>query len=327
MGLTYQQLQQLWVQNGGNVAYAPLMAAIGLAESGGNPTSLNPTDNNGKQSSFGIWQISNGTHNPPSPNWSDPNVNAQLAVQKFNSQGLGAWGTYTSGAYRKYYDPTNAIGGIATPLNAGSNVANSSEPATTGAATAVLTSDQTSAANSSGALTSEGCAFNLPTVGGQKVPGLSALPGIGNWFKLPSVGGQCLVSKSTVRRIIGGMVLTGGAFIMLAGLGFSIRRRLLAPPKQKDNILTKQAAQAQKEAAQAQTAALRQQQQQSAARERKKQQFAARRSKERQTAMREEGKLQRTQEREQQRRMMRSTPGPADRSYGAGMSAEEMAAF
>lgn len=99
---SYSQLEQLWVQGGGNKAMAPLMAAIAEAESSGNPSAVNATDNNGTQTSWGLWQISNGTHAQPVANILDPLVNAQAAVAKYHSQGLGAWGTYTSGAYQRY---------------------------------------------------------------------------------------------------------------------------------------------------------------------------------------------------------------------------------
>jgi hypothetical protein len=99
---TYGQLEGLWVKNGGSAALAPVMAAIALAESSGNPQAKNTTDNGGTQTSWGLWQVSNGTHNQPAPNILDPNVNAQQAVKKVKSQGLKAWGTYTSGAYRKF---------------------------------------------------------------------------------------------------------------------------------------------------------------------------------------------------------------------------------
>jgi len=79
------------------------MAAIALAESSGNPSAENDTDNNGTQTSWGLWQISNGTHSwPGSADPLNPENNARYAVQKLADQGLGAWGTYTSGAYRKY---------------------------------------------------------------------------------------------------------------------------------------------------------------------------------------------------------------------------------
>ena len=128
---------------------APMMAAIALAESGGNPTALNANDTNGQggtQSSYGLWQISNGTHAAPSANWSDPVTNAQLAVQKLSSQGLGAWGTYTSGRYMNYL-PTSLTGyaeGIA------------SNPKMTGA--------QGSAAYQNGATASKG-STNVPISG------------------------------------------------------------------------------------------------------------------------------------------------------------------
>jgi hypothetical protein len=79
------------------------MAAIALAESGGIAGNTNPTDNGGTQTSWGLWQISDGTHG-----WSyggdpyDPINNERVALQKYHGQGLGAWGTYTSGAYRQF---------------------------------------------------------------------------------------------------------------------------------------------------------------------------------------------------------------------------------
>lgn len=114
--LSFAQLEGYWIQAGGEKALAPLMAAIALAESGGNPNSTNPTDNNGTQTSWGLWQISLGNHNEPAPNWNDPLENAKLAVGKWQEQGLWAWGTYTSGAYKQFLPsgtsiPTPVIGG------------------------------------------------------------------------------------------------------------------------------------------------------------------------------------------------------------------------
>ena len=104
MGYSYGQLESLWVQAGGSRALAPLMAAVAMAESAGNPAANNYDDNGGTQTSWGLWQVSNGTHNWPGQQ--DPNIplnNARYAVAKYQSQGLGAWGTYTSGAYQQYY--------------------------------------------------------------------------------------------------------------------------------------------------------------------------------------------------------------------------------
>jgi hypothetical protein len=98
--LSFGQLENVWISNGGALPLAPLMAAIALAESGGVPNNTNPTDNHGTQTSWGLWQVSNGTH-AAYPNWSDPNANAKVAVAKQKTQGLTAWGTYSSGAAQR----------------------------------------------------------------------------------------------------------------------------------------------------------------------------------------------------------------------------------
>lgn len=124
---SYSQLEALWKKAGGNPVMAPLMAAIAEAESSGNPNATNPTDNNGTQTSWGLWQISNGTHAQPAPNILNPLVNAEQAVKKYHSQGLGAWGTYTSGAYKKY------LGGAGTAPSSGTSSSGTSGISTTGA--------------------------------------------------------------------------------------------------------------------------------------------------------------------------------------------------
>lgn len=103
----YGQLESIWMQAASGTKYATktwaaLMAAIALAESAGNPDATNPTDNGGTQTSWGLWQISLGNHSEPAPNWNDPIENAKLAIGKLDSQGLTAWGTYNSGAYKQF---------------------------------------------------------------------------------------------------------------------------------------------------------------------------------------------------------------------------------
>lgn len=134
--LTYSQLENVWTQAAAGTQYdtsawASLMAAIALAESSGNASATNPNDNNGTQTSYGLWQISTGTHTAPSTNWSDPAANAALALQKLQSQGLGAWGTYTSGAYM-----SNLPAGTTLPPGAASGAAAAAPGAAAGAATA-----------------------------------------------------------------------------------------------------------------------------------------------------------------------------------------------
>lgn len=92
-------LEQLWINNGGPPAVAQTMAAIALAESGGNVGAVN------KQSgAAGLWQILPSAHPQFDVNrlTTDPNYNAKAAVAVYKSQGFGAWSTYTSGVFRSF---------------------------------------------------------------------------------------------------------------------------------------------------------------------------------------------------------------------------------
>jgi hypothetical protein len=89
----YAQLEELWIGAGGPRPMAPLMAAIGLAESDGRSDAQNPSG------AKGVWQIK-GLPFPGDP--FNAQVNAKMAVAKYRSQGLDAWETYTSGKYRGF---------------------------------------------------------------------------------------------------------------------------------------------------------------------------------------------------------------------------------
>lgn len=101
---SYAQLEQLWINAGGSKATAPIAAAIAEAESAGRSDALNPTDNNGTQTSVGLWQVSNGTHSYPAA-WTTPSGNAAEAVAKYQAGGWAPWGTYDSGAYQQFLSP------------------------------------------------------------------------------------------------------------------------------------------------------------------------------------------------------------------------------
>ncbi len=182
---SYAQLESLWIGAGGPKALAPEAAAIAEAESGGNSDSLNPNDNGGRQSSFGLWQISNGTHAPPSPNWANPAVNAQLAVAKWKAAGdsFSPWGTFSSGAYKAF---------LSSKTSPDPNV-----PGSPSALTA-----QTAASGSADCLVGNPLAISVPLIGSL------------------SAGPSCLFSRSNARAFIGaGLVLAGGV-MGLATLAF-----------------------------------------------------------------------------------------------------------
>lgn len=90
---SYGQLEGLWDQAGGARNMASLMAAIAEAESSGNTRAYNASG------ASGLWQIL-GLPFPGDP--FDALTNARMAVAKYNSQGLGAWVAYTSGAYKQF---------------------------------------------------------------------------------------------------------------------------------------------------------------------------------------------------------------------------------
>ena len=93
---SYAQLEGLWINAGGSKALAPTMAAIAMAESDGCSTALNPSG------ASGLWQILGAVDPADQKNLFDPAVNAKEATLKYSSQGLGAWVTYTTGAYKSY---------------------------------------------------------------------------------------------------------------------------------------------------------------------------------------------------------------------------------
>lgn len=188
--LSYAQLKGLWLSAAKGTRYdtnswATLMAAIAEAESGGNPGALNPNDNGGTQSSYGLWQISTGTHAPPAPNWADPGENAKLAIGKLNSQGLTAWGTYDSGAYKAY------MNGATTPD-------------TTIPGNPAATATETAAAQSHDCL--------WPPSGSITVP---VIPGVYSQTVL-----NCLVSKSEGRALLAVANLLLGGVLLGVGFGF-----------------------------------------------------------------------------------------------------------
>lgn len=105
---TFGQLRNYWIMAGGPGGLtADIAAAIALAESGGQASATNPNDNNGTQTSWGLWQISLGNHSEPSSNWANPLENARLAVGKYQGAGnsFSPWGTYVTGAYRRFLPP------------------------------------------------------------------------------------------------------------------------------------------------------------------------------------------------------------------------------
>lgn len=83
-------LEALWDAAGGNPASARTAAAIAMAESGGNPNAVSPTND------YGLWQIngSNGALATLSPSGSARSA----VILSHNGTNWSPWTTYTSGA-------------------------------------------------------------------------------------------------------------------------------------------------------------------------------------------------------------------------------------
>jgi LysM repeat protein len=84
-------LEQLWGAAGGNPADALVAAEVAMAESGGNPNAVSPTDD------FGLWQVnaSNGDLATLSPAGSAHSA----VVLSGNGTDWSAWTTFRTGAY------------------------------------------------------------------------------------------------------------------------------------------------------------------------------------------------------------------------------------
>lgn len=101
---SYSQLETLWLNTAKGTKYATqgwasLMAAIAMAESGGRSDAINPSG------ASGIWQILGAVNASDQNSLMNPQVNAHEALLKLQSQGLGAWQTYTEGTYLQFLKP------------------------------------------------------------------------------------------------------------------------------------------------------------------------------------------------------------------------------
>lgn len=141
--MTFAQIEQLWINGGGNPSMAPVMAAIAMAESGGNTQAQN---NSGQDNSIGLWQINyhgnlaasrTAEYGTPSQLLANPLAQAQAAVSiSNNGQTLTPWATYNSGAYQQYLPQGSSNGpGVASSSSAvGAPVTNTVTEATDTAA-------------------------------------------------------------------------------------------------------------------------------------------------------------------------------------------------
>ena len=92
--LTASQVGALWLQAGGRAFAEGTAECIADHESSDQPAINNYDDNGGTQTAWGLFQISNGTHEEPVPDIDNPLVNTEQAVIKSDGgTNWSQWGT------------------------------------------------------------------------------------------------------------------------------------------------------------------------------------------------------------------------------------------
>lgn len=193
---------EMYAQSAG-MANPQVMAAIAMAESGGNPNAHNviPPDD-----SYGLWQINMiGSMGPTrrkeygitsNDALFNPAVNAKAAAKILSGQGPSAWSTYTSGAYKKY-------------LKGGSG-------GTTNATDVINWNDPLGIWGSGGAIGGEGL-----------VPGLADSGGLGPITDVAKLGVQAGQWMSNPHNWLNVLYVVVGGVIVVAALSATVRGKIM----------------------------------------------------------------------------------------------------
>lgn len=84
--------------------------AVALAESDGDPAATHKNSDGPQSTDYGLWQV-NKYWNPDTfslGDWSDPHVNAKMALVVWRRQGWSGWSTFNSGSYKQFLDRARA---------------------------------------------------------------------------------------------------------------------------------------------------------------------------------------------------------------------------
>jgi hypothetical protein len=111
--LSDDQLAALLRKAGVSAGDAAYLVAIAHPESSANPSAVQQGQPYATQG-WGLWQITPGNSVPSvgiNQALLTPQKNADAAAAKLKSQGLDAWTTYTSGAYKQYFSAAEAAVG------------------------------------------------------------------------------------------------------------------------------------------------------------------------------------------------------------------------
>jgi hypothetical protein len=210
--LTFQQIMDLWNANGGPPGWAPLMAGIAIAESGGNTTALNNTPATGDYS-VGLWQINyydgllasrTNSYGSPAALQADPNLQAKAAISLFGG-GPGITNWQNDPTWKKWI----AAGSPSQPSAAtvlswtggGGSSGTSSNPTATGAAA--------SGPSGVGGSDLSGCKFSGPSFDFLFFKASTCLLSQGQW---KAVSGAIALASGVVVGAFGVILLASTVF-------------------------------------------------------------------------------------------------------------------
>jgi len=232
--LSFAQLEELWISNGGSAQWAPLMAGIALSQSGGVPNVINNTPATGDYS-VGFWQINYFGELAPSRTQEygsatdlaqNENAQAQAAIKLLgNGAGLSNWTGDTVGQVfmNSSSPPSEAAVLAVVHQRLGVNATGAGVTGST-PTQAVLTSSNSSSSSNAGVLqTLEGVAasggglgglFSLFTGGGGAISGAVTLED-----ELASVGAHLISTQWWLRVgefVLGAVMVIGGLVLLVS---------------------------------------------------------------------------------------------------------------
>lgn len=91
--LTSSQVGAYWLEAGGPASQEAVAECVAYHESTDHPGENNYEDNYGTQTSWGLFQVSNGTHQEYVADIDSPLVNTRIAVAKYDASGWSPWTT------------------------------------------------------------------------------------------------------------------------------------------------------------------------------------------------------------------------------------------
>lgn len=222
-----QQVEQLWIANGGDPGWAPLMAGLAWAESNWNSEVRART---ASDDSVGLWQINyignlladrTAKYGSPEQLQADPNRQAKAAIDIWGDsggnrawQGADAQGNPAQRIWTAWRDagfpqkPSESVVASWISLRGG-------DPTTAGGGT--VTSPITTPRTGTAAAPSTGCENGSKgfSFSGVDIPGVSGRPGsfsgIGNACQLKALSGGLMIG-------VGGALLVTGAILVVAAV-------------------------------------------------------------------------------------------------------------